>query len=332
MSRGVAAILSLIIVPFLMPVAIRISERAGWYQMIRADGPKSHFGKDRTPTGVGWVFIVPVLLWGAAFLMELVPSLSSNRRLLICVVAALVIILLAAGLGFFDDRLKFRAGSAGLKARWRFPFQITAGAILGYAAWQLGRDSIVVPFSSPVTLGLWLVPLGALTFSGTINGVNFTDGQDGLAAGCLAATFLAFASVLHGWAFDVTPAGLLFGGFSVLSLAMFAACLAFLWYNAYPAQVFMGEVGSTTLGATLATMAILTGTELYLLLIGGVYVAEVLSVMLQVFWFRRTGKRLLKMSPLHHHFELSGVPEPQVTTRFWIVNAILCAVGVYAAR
>ncbi|MGH8103524.1 MAG: hypothetical protein ACREJQ_03275, partial [bacterium] len=236
-----------------IPLAVRVSEKNQWYQKIRVDGPTSHLEKDKTPTSTGWVFLIPLAVLFALF-SPLRPSRNQIDSMLLLMLGISAIV--AAYLGLADDMLKLKAGTSGLKARWRFIAQILIGLLIGALLLSFGMGEVYMPFTGGFkNLGLWILPLSLLTYSGTINGVNFIDGQDGLAAGCLAVTFATLAIILDtGW--DDRSWGLAAGCWF-----MAAACLAFLWYNAYPAQVFMGEVGSTTLGAVLATIAILTGTE-----------------------------------------------------------------------
>ena len=195
---------------------------------------------------------------------------------------------------------------------------------------------ITVPFFANLTLdlGWFYIPMAMLVFAGTSNAVNITDGLDGLAVGLCLFCFLAYAGLayLTGNAIFADYLKILFvggvGELAVFSMAVAGACLGFLWFNSHPAQVFMGDTGSMALGGALGSLALLTKQELLLVIIGGVFVAEALSWFLQVFSFRLRGKRIFRMAPIHHHFELSGWPESRVVIRFWIVGALLALLSI----
>lgn len=283
-------------------------------QVVRSDGPRSHAGKAGTPTMGGVIFLVALsaagLLWGPR-------------------TGALYVLVLSAWsfglLGWADDFLKVVARRPlGLRARYKVAGQLALAGATVAAALSLGRGTIVeVPWYGPVDLGPAYPLLGLLVILSGANTVNLTDGLDGLAAGATAASFLAYG--LIAWTLGEEPV-------VTFCLATVGALVGFLRYNVHPAQVFMGDTGALALGAALGTCAILTRTELLLIVIGGLYVAEALSVILQVFWFHAFGRRLLRMSPLHHHFELSGWPEPRVVEAFWAVSALCAFAGLLLWR
>ena len=293
--------------PFFLPLLRRLK----FGQSIRQEGPQSHLAKAGTPT-MGGVMILTALTAAALVFAPHGPALYLT-----------IFVTLGHGaLGFADDFIKVvKKRSLGLTARQKLLGQATIAAVMAYIALQvMGRSSVVwLPGTDKyLELGLFYCPFLFLVLVGTTNAVNLTDGLDGLAAGVTL-----IAAGVYGWL------SYLFGE---LSLAVFCAALAgatlgFLRYNAHPAKVFMGDTGSLALGGALATVAVLTHTELLLVVIGIVYVAEALSVMIQVTSFKLRGKRIFRMSPLHHHFELCGWSETRVVLTFWSVAA---AAGVIA--
>jgi phospho-N-acetylmuramoyl-pentapeptide-transferase len=230
-----------------------------------------------------------------------------------------------AVLGAIDDRLSLvTTGRGGMTARfkmvWLLLFSLAAALVLHF---PLGLRSIYIPFLGKFEIGLWYLPIAVLAIAGTANAVNLTDGLDTLAGGTAAVAFTAYGIIafLQGQIQVVT-----------FCFTMVGAILGFLWYNAHPAQVFMGDTGSLALGAALATAAFMTGQWLLLPVIGIVFVAEALSVILQVAYFKLTkGKRLLRMAPLHHHFELIGWSETQITMRFWLISMMAGLLGIALA-
>ncbi len=298
------------------PATIRFLYRLRFGQQVREAGPQSHRKKSGTPTMGG------VLIIGALTVATLVFAPDLRR-----ISYALFVTLGFAVVGLVDDLIKVVARrSLGLKARHKLAGQLLVSLVLVLFALgepELGT-TLHVPFSqSTWTLPTWLfVPLAVATLLATANAVNETDGLDGLAAGATAIAAFVYAAVaLRLGAPDL----------AVFAGAVGGACLGFSWFNAHPAQVFMGDTGALGLGAALASLAILTGTELFLLIIGGLFVIETLSVILQVAYFRLTGgRRIFKMSPLHHHFELSGWAEPKVVTRFWLIALAFGVVGLLA--
>ncbi|MEB3329026.1 MAG: phospho-N-acetylmuramoyl-pentapeptide-transferase [Candidatus Sericytochromatia bacterium] len=290
--------------------------RVKFGQVIREEGPSSHQAKAGTPSMGGWIILAPALVG-----LTLVKPLPPEGWLLAMTTLGY------AGLGFLDDWLIIKKRSnKGLLPRQKLLGQVVLGGAFAAGLWGLGHPAaLTLPFSpggEPWAVGLAYWGLVAFMLVATSNAVNLTDGLDGLAAStvAIAAGGLAVVVALRSGA----PAGL--AATVVLFLVAIAAgCLGFLWFNAHPAQVFMGDTGSLGLGAALAGAAVVGRVELWLVPIGAVFIAETLSVMAQVTYFRRTGgKRLFKMSPLHHHFELSGWKETQVVARFSLV-ALACA-------
>ena len=307
----VAAGVVLITGPFFIPELHKLK----FGQSIREEGPKSHQAKSGTPTMGGIMIILGITLGTLAA----APWTSE-------VLLAVFIMLGHFVLGFLDDYIKVvKKRNLGLKARQKLAGQILIAVVTMYVATQvLGIDTdIWIPgLDENVSLGMLYYPLVLFVLVGTSNAVNLTDGLDGLAAGTVAIAASAFAvvSVLTGH-----------GDLAYLCVAMAAACLAFLRFNAHPAKVFMGDTGSLALGGALAAVGILTHTEILLAVIGFVFVCEALSVIIQVISFQTTGKRVFRMSPIHHHFELGGWSEWKVVTVFWCVGLIASVAGLSLA-
>jgi phospho-N-acetylmuramoyl-pentapeptide-transferase len=301
-------------------------------QQIRVDGPESHLSKAGTPTMGGALILVAVavatLLW----------SDLGNRFVWIVLLTTL-----AFGLvGGWDDYLKLRYGnSKGLTARakmlWQTLFAIIAGLVIVWTAQSPTETTFFVPVFKDVEIQLawWLfVPLVWLVVVGASNAVNLTDGLDGLAimpavmvAGALGVfAYAAGHAVFAGYLGIPAVPGV--GEVVVFAAALVGAGLGFLWFNAYPAQVFMGDVGALALGAAIGMLAILTRQEVVLLIMGGIFVIETVSVILQVASFKMTGRRIFRMAPIHHHFELKGWPEPRVIVRFWILTVVFVLIGL----
>lgn len=282
------------------------------------DAPKTHAVKSGTPTMGGVLFLVGLVL--------VLPLAELQSHVGI----ALAVLGLGCGaIGAYDDLLSIRkARNRGLGARAKFALTLLVGVVFlalargalppaaHDAVLRLGATTIRVPHP------LWYA-LALLALLGTTHAVNLTDGLDGLASGTILPPLAVFGWL--GWQIGIH-------GVAYVDAALAAAVLGFLWYNRHPARVFMGDVGSLTLGAVLAGSAVLTGNILLLPIVGGVFAAEALSVIIQVAYFKRTRKRIFRMSPLHHHFELGGWPETKVTTRFWTASALLSIVGVAIAR
>jgi len=325
---ALAVITSLLICLVLGPRLIRMLQAFQIGQQIRAEGPKSHHSKAGTPTMGGILIIISIVisvfLWGD----------WSNKYLWIVTGTTV----LYAILGGLDDYLKIvKKKSKGLSALMKITGQILIAFGVGVALMLLTAkgefDTILhFPFLKTLTpeLGVLFIPFVILVLAGTSNAVNLTDGLDGLAVGTVmiaAAAYSVFAYIA-GNALVANYLNVAFvrgvGELTVYMGAMLGACIGFLWFNCYPAKVFMGDVGSLSLGGTIGVVAVLCKQEILLVIVGGLFVIEVLSVIIQVVSFKTRGKRIFKMAPLHHHFELSGWPEPTVVVRFWIV-AILFA-------
>ena len=304
----VAAGFVLITGPFFIPELHKLK----FGQSIREEGPKSHQKKSGTPT-MGGIMIILGITLGTLAAAPWTPE----------VLLAVFIMLGHFVLGFLDDYIKVvKKRNLGLKARQKLAGQILIAVVTMYVATQvLGIDTdIWIPgLDANVSLGVLYYPLVLFVLVGTSNAVNLTDGLDGLAAGTVAIAASAFAaiSVLTGH-----------GNLSYFCVAMAAACLAFLRFNAHPAKVFMGDTGSLALGGALAAVGILTHTEILLAVIGFVFVCEALSVIIQVISFQTTGKRVFRMSPIHHHFELGGWSEWKVVTVFWCVGLLASVLGL----
>lgn len=307
-----AAVAAALITALGMVPAVDLLRWLGLEQVVRQQGPASHLHKAGTPTAAGLVFVPAALLCAWA--------LHPKNGVLFL---ALVVVAGHGILGFADDYLKVvRRRAEGLKARYKLIGQLVLSGLLATAALQAGLGrTLLVPFSgrvltvSPVVF----IALTVVAVLGTTNGTNFTDGADGLLGSTGGIALIAFGIVA--W-------GCREGSISALGFAMAGALAAFLRWNWNPARVFMGDTGSMAIGATIAAIAVLTGTLLYLPLIGLLFVLEVLSVMAQVLWFRRTGRRLLRMAPLHHHLELGGLREVPLVTRLFGFSCVCAFVGV----
>jgi phospho-N-acetylmuramoyl-pentapeptide-transferase len=328
-----AAVTALIISLFLGPYFIRLLNTRLITQTIREDGPKTHQKKAGTPTMGGIIILcgilVPVLLWadlGNIYIQVLNLSL---------IWMGLV--------GFLDDYLKqVKKNSKGLIARYKLAGQIILGLGVGLAVLFLvhypddSPTAIAIPFvkNFALDLGLFFIPFVIFVVTAFSNAVNLTDGLDGLATGLLAICFIVFAgfAYLSGHVQLAKYLNIEYlagaGELAVFCSAAVGASLGFLWYNANPAQIFMGDVGSLALGSALGTMAVLLKREVIMVLVGGVFVLETISVVLQVGSFKLRGKRIFKMAPIHHHFELLGWPENKVVVRFWLIGIMLAIISL----
>lgn len=300
---------SLLLSLLIGPLLIERLRMLKFGQVVREEGPASHQAKSGTPTMGGLLFLLP----------PLVVSLlaSPSNRLLWGLWGAIA---LAGLVGFADDYIKIRVGhNRGISPRQKMAgLLLAAAALISLLLWHGHQPFVLLPGGAEWSLGLTYWGLAALVVAGTTNGVNLTDGLDGLATSTAIVTLAALAFMLG---LNPSPQS---GAALLIAFPLLGSLLAFLWFNGHPAQVFMGDTGSLALGMALATVAIAGHLELGLLLAGGVFVAETLSVILQVSYFKRTKKRLLRMSPLHHHFELGGWPETRVVTRFTLA-AVICA-------
>ncbi len=330
----IAAAVSLTASIFGTPYAIRYFRRREIGQFIQED-IKGHAHKQGTPTMGGVVFVTAAIFgWLVSHVQLWTPSTGLAFQLRQFNAGGYLAILALAGMalvGFFDDWIKYsRKRSLGLSKAAKFGSQLAIAALFAWGASQAGvvtELSFVRPLG--IDLGAFFVIWVLVMLTGAANGVNLSDGMDGLAAGS-AALVVASYTVIAFWQFRnsevyqaVDPLEL-----AIVSAAMFGALLGFLWWNAPPAKIFMGDVGSQAVGGLLAALALLTNTHFLLAVLGGIYVAETLSVILQVASFRTTGKRIFRMAPLHFHFDLGGWPETTVVIRFWILTGIGVALGL----
>jgi phospho-N-acetylmuramoyl-pentapeptide-transferase len=311
----IGGLASLLICMFLGPRFIDYLRLKEFGQHIREEGPAGHHGKAGTPTMGGLVIFLAVCV---PFLI-----LGDYRAASLCVLGTT---LAMAGLGFVDDLTKLRKRrSLGVSGKTKLLVQgVTAIAlwlaVTQYLDFQDTLNLRVVDAS--VDLGLAYPVLIFLVLAGSTNGVNLTDGLDGLAAGCAAIVFLTFTAMTF-----ITGHSGIQVDLALLSACLVGACVGFLWFNSVPASVFMGDTGSLGLGGAIAGLAVITHTEVLLILIGGIFVIEALSVVIQVIAFQRFRRRVFLMAPIHHHFELLAWSETKIILRFWIVAAICSAIG-----
>ena len=324
-----ATITALVIALLLGPWFIERLSRMSFSERISSYTP-GHNNKAGTPT-MGGLFIVFTIIFSALMWVDL-----SNKFVWLVIIITIVF----GTLGFIDDYVKTRKGNMkGLPGKLRLVIEFAAAGVVGYILTTIpGFSTIVtVPFFKNVhfDLGMFFIPFAMLVIVGAANAVNLTDGLDGLAIGpstIAAATYLLFAYLTGNFKASTYLQIHYIPGVGELSVflgAMVGAGMGFLWYNAYPAQVFMGDVGSLSLGAILGTVAVITKQEILLVVVGGIFVMEVMSVILQVGFFKFTnGKRIFRMAPIHHHFELKGWPEPKIIVRFWIISILLAMLAI----
>ncbi len=334
-----AAITSLLIAFIIGPVIIARIKKMQIGETIRSDGPATHHKKAGTPTMGGIIVllssIIPTVIWAR---MD-----NPYIILILCVTLWMGLI------GFIDDYLKvIKKMKSGLIARYKMVGQLTIGLIVGFVMlkWPLANNAAAtitsVPFLKNVVIdwGIFYIPVITLVITYTSNAVNLTDGLDGLAIGLSAIAFIAFAAISYISGNSVFSSYFMVpfvegsGELTVFCAAMVGACLGFLWFNANPASIFMGDVGSLPLGAALGAVAVMTKKELLLISVAAIFIGEALSVIIQVTYFRitkkitGTGKRVFRMSPLHHHFELLGWPENKIVTRFWILGILFALLSL----
>ncbi|MBT6207466.1 MAG: phospho-N-acetylmuramoyl-pentapeptide-transferase, partial [Francisellaceae bacterium] len=326
-----AALTSLVVTLILGPVVIRLLTKLQVGQMVRKDGPQSHYIKAGTPTMGGVLIIlsltISTIIWA---------RLDNNYIWLVLFVS-----ISFGGIGWLDDYKKLvLKNSKGLAARWKYLLQSICSIIVAIVLYRMAETSVEtslqIPFikSLVIPLGVFYIALTYFVIVGTSNAVNLTDGLDGLAilpTVMVAAALGIFAYITGNMKFSQYLMMPYISGVEEISIycaALFGAGLGFLWFNAYPAQIFMGDVGALGLGAALGTVAVIVRQELVLFIMGGVFVIETISVILQVGSYKLTGKRIFKMAPIHHHFELIGWPEPRIIVRFWIITLVLTLVGL----
>ncbi len=328
---ALAIITSMLLTLVIGPWIIRRLKKISMTQQIRDDGPETHVKKYGTPTMGGIMIIISIMV------SALMWSDVMNIYIRIMIVALLGF----GSIGLFDDYLKTARGdSKGLRACYKFGWQIALALVIGFIIYKNPNDPyyshLSVPFLKKmlINLGWFYIPFAILVIVGSSNAVNLTDGIDGLAIGLVGIAIIAnmilvyisghagFANYLQVLHLKET------GELTVFCGAMLGASLGFLWFNSYPADVFMGDVGSLSLGGALGTLAVITKHEITLAVVGGIFVVETLSVVFQVASFKLTGRRILKMAPIHHHFELKGWHESKVIVRFWIVGIMLALLSL----
>ncbi|WP_334013607.1 phospho-N-acetylmuramoyl-pentapeptide-transferase [Alteromonas sp. S167] len=330
--RAILSTLTALLIAIVIgPKMIRYLQRMQIGQTVRDDGPQSHLSKSGTPTMGGLLILAAIVISG------LLWADLTNRYVLV----TLTVVVAYGIIGFVDDYRKvIRKDSKGLIARWKYFWQsVVALGVAFYlysSATLPAETSLLVPFFKEVfpQLGAFFIIVTYFAIVGTSNAVNLTDGLDGLAIVptiLVAGAFAIFAYVTGNANFAEylnIPHIPLTSELVIVCTAMVGAGLGFLWFNTYPAQVFMGDVGSLALGGTLGVLAVLVRQELVLIIMGGVFVIETLSVILQVGSYKLRGQRIFRMAPIHHHYELKGWPEPRVIVRFWIISIILVLVGL----
>jgi phospho-N-acetylmuramoyl-pentapeptide-transferase len=319
----VAALIAMVIAILAGPWFISFLRRNEFGQHVREEGPQNHVVKQGTPTMGGLLIIAAASIAFLAVSDRTVPALTIFGTALAC-----------GGIGFLDDFTKLRhRRSLGLSGRWKMLLLLAITVAVGFAAHhqKLGHSVFIPVIDRYVPLGPGWYVLVFLIIAGSVNGVNLTDGIDGLAAG----TAIIALSTLTAMAVTVyirsstatTPRIENRLDLAFIGAALIGAAVGFLWFNAFPAEVFMGDTGAMALGGAIAAMAIMLKVELLLLLVGGIFAIEALSVIAQVLSFRYLGRRVLLMAPIHHHFEMKAWSETKIMVRFWIVTALLCGAG-----
>lgn len=323
-----AAILALLISFYIGPKVIVFMQNRSIGEEIYEKAPKRHQSKSGTPTFGGIIILVSIV----------VPTLLFARLDNMFIRVILMVTVIMGAIGFLDDYLKVvKKLPKGLIARYKVAGQVVTGLLVGFFVWLSPEydgfhSQTFLPFFKDylIDLGVFIIPVAVLILTFFSNSVNLTDGLDGLAVGLVGIAALAWAAIsyISGRVDYSSYLNVVYlngsGELTIYCAAMLGACLGFLWFNSHPAQIFMGDVGSLSLGGALGALAILTKKEILLLAIGGVFVAESLSVIIQVLSFKyRGGKRVFKMAPLHHHFELKGIPENKIVVRFWIIGILL---------
>lgn len=302
----IAFILSIMQGPLLIPLLHKLK----FGQNIREEGPRSHLKKAGTPTMGGIIFMTSTIIT----MFIIVRNVSDEAMIVLYCFVAFGLI------GLIDDLMKtIRKKNEGLSSKQKMLLIVVVSGLIGYyTSIKIGTD-IMIPFlNKPVNLGVWYVPFIIVYFAATTNSVNLTDGLDGLAT-CITIVVMTFFALVSNSLANSTLA--------IFCAALAGALLGFLKFNSYKAQIFMGDMGSLALGGAVAAVAMILKQPLLVMIVGGVYVLEALSVIIQVAVFKATGKRVFKMSPIHHHFELSGWHETKIVAVFSIVTVILCLVG-----
>lgn len=307
-----AALIAFLINLILSPILIPFLSRLKFGQFVRDDGPKSHLKKAGTPTMGGIIILISIILTSLLFLKD---NMDGMAVLFVTVGFGII--------GFVDDFIKVvMKRSLGLRAYQKIIAQLIITGFFGYYllnSTNIGTK-IIVPFSGgmEIDLGLWFIPFLIFAMLGTVNAVNLTDGLDGLASSVTVLTATFFTIVSWGENSSILPIG----------AAVVGSLLGFLLFNSHPAKVFMGDTGSLALGGFVVSTAFILKMPLFIIIVGFIYVVEALSVILQVGYFKMTRKRIFKMAPIHHHFELSGWTETKVVSVFCIVTAVMCLIGL----
>jgi len=318
----IAGVVALIVSILVAPRLIHYLRTRAYGQHIREEGPQHHIAKAGTPTPGGLAILAAL---SVAFLA--LSHYTTNALLVFFVTLG------CAAIGFLDDAIKLtHKRSLGLNGRWKLLLLAVIAAVVGIVTAHRDFSTNVylpvVNWELPLSYGWYLLVF--LMIAGTANAMNFTDGLDGLAAGTgIIAVFTFTAMAVIAWLRSGAPGNRneLYIDLSIFGAALIGAIVGFLWYNAWPAELQMGDTGSMAIGGALASFAIVMKTEFLLLLIGGIFVIEIVSVMIQVFTFRYMGKRVFLMTPIHHHFEMKAWSETKIVVRFWILCAILCALA-----
>lgn len=298
----------------LCPIMIPFLKKLKFGQFVRDDGPESHLKKSGTPTMGGLIILCSIVITSLLYM-------KTNPQIL-----PMLFVTLGFGLvGFLDDYIKVvMKRSMGLHAWQKMIGQFIIAAVFAYylANYTDLGTSVLIPFTGGMewNMGFWFYPFLFVVLLGTVNGTNFTDGLDGLLSSITVLTATFFTVVAIGTASGLEP----------ITCAAVGSLLGFLVYNVYPAKVFMGDTGSLALGGLIGATAVMLKMPIYIVIVGCIYLVEVLSVIIQVTYFKKTGKRVFKMAPIHHHFELSGWPETKVVAIFSIITAILCLIGLMA--
>ena len=325
-----AAVTSLLITFMLGPWAIRQLHRLKFGEAIRSDGPETHHAKSGTPTMGGVLMIVSILVSGVLWMD--IGYLYTWIGLLAVLGFGLI--------GGIDDLRKIRhRDKEGLRGWYKIAGQVSVALTIALLLYFFGAESateLYVPFvkNAVLDLGIWYVPFAVVLLVGTSNAVNLTDGLDGLATGLVLMVGLTFAVLSYvtgrvDYAAYLQIPYLVGGGeLAILSLAVVGACVGFLWFNGHPAEIMMGDTGSLALGGVVGALALMIKKEILLVIIAGVFVLEAASVIIQVVSFKTTGKRVFRMAPLHHHFELLGWPESKVVLRLWILGGLFAILSL----
>jgi phospho-N-acetylmuramoyl-pentapeptide-transferase len=310
----VALLLAFIGMVLLAPIYISLLQRLGFGKQIRLDGPEAHYGKAGTPTMGGILVVGVVLFLAMALRIEDAATLTP------------MLTLMGVGiLGAIDDFVNVRTG-IGMRGRWKLVWQTVVAVLAGFYIWNhFDLTGINVPFLGQIeVIPVILIGFIAFVIVGTSNAVNLTDGLDGLAGGVLIFSFVAYLLVSL---VPVEGVAIAKPNLAIFCALVIGALMGFLWFNVHPAQIFMGDSGALSLGATLAVVATVTGQLPLLAIVGIVFFAVIMSVVLQVASYRLRGRRIFRMTPLHHHFELIGWAEEKITLRFWIVAALAGVIG-----